>query len=401
MDEKRSLFNFWRYTHQYFSNFIDDEHKSRFDQVFFDGLNGLSSHSVYPVFRELIHCLNDAHTDVFQKNRRVSRHFGLKVKQLDSRYFVIGALEAVEAVIPIGSEITELNSKDLKKLIDEQIANVTYSRREYGVEKTLNFLLSDAFCHEPLITFKTPDGRLGTVQLTSVFEHSNFNRVGSIPSFSPKGNVLTNEMTYLRISSFMSEEEIDSILFELNQLQTISKLILDLRGNCGGNGLFAMKLLSSISKTPLVGTYWMTPTFNAFQTACLNNMDPHQRVAAHPNWHMGKSETVYPVSTVMVEKIVVLMDCETISAAEDFLLYAKQMENCVLIGETTAGSSGMPINLDLGGNYWCQICTKHDYIQQPNDFIRKGISPDYPVGHSPDSLMARIDKPLQYAMARI
>ncbi|MBJ7555087.1 S41 family peptidase [Marinomonas spartinae] len=398
MKDLESILVFWKNTHRFFCNFINDEHKSRFDRIFFDAVANFKPNNTDSIFRELLHCLNDAHTDVFKKNRNETKNYGINVKFHDSKFIVLGVSDRLKGTISIGSEVLKINNKDLLSVVDENMKRVSYSRREHGISRALKFIFSDRHCNNPVITITEPNGNRKDVKLNELYGLNEFSLNGSIPSFTSKMNRFNRDTAYIHLSSFTNETEINDISDKLRSLSVTSKLIIDLRGNSGGNGLFCMKLLSSLTSKNLHGARWRALAFNAFYTAYFNNIDPKQNISNNSDWYEGESEIVFPNQPISVKNICILIDSETISAAEDFLIYAKQMDNCVIIGETSAGSSGLPINLDLGGDYWCQISAKHDFICQPNDFIRVGIAPDYTIRHSPEALNKGIDAPLEFAL---
>jgi len=398
MSDLESMLTFWRYVHKFFSNFTSTQHRDEFDRQFFELISERSNYSTYAAFRKLLHCLNDAHTDVFPKDVIPLLSVGLKTKLIDSKCLVLNNLVQLRDSIPIGSEILLMNEEPIIEVMQNNLSQVSFSTRNHGISRVLKYLLSNRYSANPRIVINTPDGLRKEIVLESVFDLKTFPLSQSQPSFDSIKNCYSRDTSYLYIPSFANESDIELVIQELRKLASISKLIIDVRGNTGGNSVFATKLLAILTHKQLMGASWRSLSFNAFQVAYFHNLDPRQQAANASDWYVGKSETVFPDRPISVNKICVLMDCETISAAEDFLLYAKQIDNCVLIGETSAGSSGMPVNLDLGGNFWCQISAKHDFINEPHDFIRKGIKPDYEVYSTADALGNRIDEQLEFAL---
>ena len=74
--------------------------------------------------------------------------------------------------------------------------------------------------------------------------------------------------------------------------------------------------------------------------------------------------------------VAVLMNGDTVSAAEDFVDVIKMHVDAVFVGSNTAGTSGQPymVFLESGGNY--RICTRRCIAQNGEDIYNKGFSPD-------------------------
>lgn len=95
--------------------------------------------------------------------------------------------------------------------------------------------------------------------------------------------------------------------------------------------------------------------------------------------------------------IVLLVNGGTFSAAEDFTVLFKNARRGKVIGTPTGGSTGNPINIDLGYGYWGRICTRHEKLADGTEFIGVGIQPDIIVEEN-ESVIFGNDNVIQEAL---
>lgn len=141
---------------------------------------------------------------------------------------------------------------------------------------------------------------------------------------------------------------------------------------------------------------WYTPEYNA----------------ANKSWgqpdkvHTEESDTIiplyikYPQLPKYDKPIVLLVNGGTFSAAEDFTVLFKNAQRGKVIGTPTGGSTGNPINIDLGYGYWGRICTRHEKLADGTEFIGIGIQPDIIVEEN-ESVIFGNDNVIQEALSII
>ena len=97
--------------------------------------------------------------------------------------------------------------------------------------------------------------------------------------------------------------------------------------------------------------------------------------------------------------VAVLMNGNTVSAAEDFVDVMKMHTNAVFVGSNTAGTSGQPylVRLESGGYY--RICTRRCIAQNGEDLYNKGFSPDVRVEITLSDFMDGRDKAMETAVS--
>jgi hypothetical protein len=175
----------------------------------------------------------------------------------------------------------------------------------------------------------------------------------SLPTFTR----LDTENLLLSLPSFLIDAKYLDSLLAVNEKDILStkNLIIDLRGNSGGNFVYGKlldyiidtdtlysgkaKILSSIDNISY-HNYFIKYYENTKQPIPKYLTDLIQRMKDNP----GKIVDYYPLTNFPVEKVTtypkkvaILTDKANLSAAEAFLMYAKQSKKVIQIGTNTRG----------------------------------------------------------------
>jgi C-terminal processing protease CtpA/Prc len=164
---------------------------------------------------------------------------------------------------------------------------------------------------------------------------------------------------YIRFSSFMSDVDEKTLDYVLGKYKTGKGLILDLRGNGGGNAATVNVLLGRFTSEPrLVGYEQMR-----------NGKDHKAFTEPNPVY-------VTPKGTFFSPRVVVLTDRGSYSATTYFALSVKAFPNITLMGDTTGGGGGMPNGGELpnGWTYRFSITRLLDANKQ--NYAESGVPPD-------------------------
>lgn len=190
----------------------------------------------------------------------------------------------------------------------------------------------------------------------------------------------------MRIPSFDADAFEDAAIGFVDQLQEDKVLILDLRGNGGGNT--PLRLLTKLVDRPYRTWAATTPRHTGLNIA---------KGYAHEDLAIP-SETRDAATGHFGGRLIILVDRETASAAEDFLMPFKDNGRATIAGETTAGSSGQPFYKDLGYGMRLWVSAKRQTFPNGNQFEGIGITPDIAFEMKRDHVTSENDALLALAM---
>jgi hypothetical protein len=169
----------------------------------------------------------------------------------------------------------------------------------------------------------------------------------------------------------------------------IRTMILDLRGNPGGSTpmFVARHLVSAPIKPYWFRTRWSVSYFEAqMQGQTLPEKQAYLQARDLPGnfgveW-MTPSTPKAAMSFLEPEKVsytgplVILINAETGSAAEDLAALLSENRPVTIIGEPSGGSTGQPLMLQLPGGGSARICTVQVKYSDGREFVGVGIQPD-------------------------
>lgn len=145
-------------------------------------------------------------------------------------------------------------------------------------------------------------------------------------------------------------------------------LIIDIRGNGGGNSGNADYIVRHLSDDSIPRQNWDSPVYCPAYRSWGMQMPPCKSEGGYMRPIMGREHCLKPV--------VLLVDNGTFSAAEDFCNAVRSLRRGPVIGRTTGGSTGNGVRLTIFGGYIVNICSKHDYCYDGTEFVGIGIKPD-------------------------
>jgi len=116
-------------------------------------------------------------------------------------------------------------------------------------------------------------------------------------------------------------------------------------------------------------------------------------------WANRESREQSPVADAFGGRLFVLVDRFCQSACEDFVMPFKDTHRAVVIGETTAGSSGNPYREELGDGMRVAIGAMRYRFPDGRPFEGIGIEPDVVVARTVADLRSGRDAILERALA--
>lgn len=259
-----------------------------------------------------------------------------------------------------GDKILKINDLSVDDFVENYVKYVSSSKREHRYFQVFNkqFLLPEK------IDVEFSDGKKrtfakGQQQVDSKISHITF-----------------DEVLYIKLPSFKDPQNEDGALDLIQSSIKFDHIIFDLRGNGGGDtpGKLLQKLFNIhypnwVESTPLLSGLELAEASNLGLNLQANKFQGRQSLLMHNCW-------TEPDADPFSGKIVCLVDIETGSAAEDFVMPLKYLGRATIIGESTAGSSGQPYFENVHDEFIFSVGAKRQYFPDGSEFEGVGISPD-------------------------
>lgn len=195
-----------------------------------------------------------------------------------------------------------------------------------------------------------------------------------------KYKILEDNVGYILYESFNSaigEGNIGDCLYYLRACQG---LIIDVRGNSGGQLTNAELLASHFTNQKLLVGYYC-----------------HKNGPGHGDFSKPKAEYLEPSTGYRWQKpVIVLTNRSCYSATNTFVRDMKECPNVRIVGDQTGGGSGMPFNSELP-NGWAvrfSACPQLDARMQHTEF---GIEPDITCALDSADIMRQKDTMIEHA----
>lgn len=192
--------------------------------------------------------------------------------------------------------------------------------------------------------------------------------------------VLDDNIGYMRYESFQSgfgEGNLDDALMHM---MFCRGLIIDIRGNGGGDLTNAEKLAARFcNERTLVGYV------------------QHKTGKGHSDFSEMEPRYLEPSSNVRWQKpVVVLTNRQVFSAANEFAMYMHTLPGVKLVGDHTGGGAGMPFSSTLPNGWSVRFSAvpMYDAHRQSCEF---GIDPDYHVQLLDENVARGYDTLIEFA----
>lgn len=357
----------------------------------------LSTQSTLAYYRELerfIAQLKDSHTDVgYPKalRNKVYARPPFRTRLVEGKVIVtdIYSKRLGELGIAIGDEVLEIEGQGIHQYAAEHKKPFNSSSTPQDLEiRTYRYSLLSGDSEKSLnIKLKKADG-----------SHKNLSipRKGYSDTRYPDTNVfemLESGIAYFRTNSFASNKAVEHFKSILPQLKNAKGLIIDVRQNGGGSSNVGFRILQHLTDKAVSGSYSYSRIDQAVRRAWGDNSIHWEDLGSNDLYRTAKKQFDKPV--------MVLAGPQSFSAAEDFLVAFKQLERGLIIGETSAGSSGQPLVFELPGGGSARVCVKRDLYSNGDDWVGVGIAPDIVVKESIESVRAGADVVLEAAERKI
>ncbi|WP_020412543.1 S41 family peptidase [Microbulbifer sp. VTAC004] len=378
----------------------------------------LATENTYEYYRELKRLnalLQDGHTNIYYPKGMSAKYLdwpAVRLAEAGHQAIVTGVEKGVESVIPLGSVVVSVNGQDLQTYLKEQVMPYIASSTQHILWSTA---VRDALDGKPdttaEFTIETPDGKVKEVQ---VKRDARGRKIDYISITQPQSNGepfelkwLDDDIAYVALNTFEKQEVVDQFKSHHDEIVKSKGLIIDLRFNNGGNSAYAGEIISYLADRILQGSVWKTPKHIAAYKAWgsfanqFEQLEKYRPYAEGTIWEFGEDsgDIVEPkLDSNHIVPTYVLIGRNTVSAAEDFLVYADSLEHFTTVGEPTYGSTGQPMFVDLPGGGTFRVCTKRDTFPDGREFVGYGIKPDILVESTLDTVRSDKDEVLERAL---
>ena len=299
------------------------------------------------------------------------------------------------------------NFEALWKIIDEHYCFLDYKQHEYGLDwqqvynkyrVRVQGQLTDLQLFE-VLTQMLGELRDGHVNLSTSYDYGRYwswfeNYPANVSdtllrrymgtdykiASGLRYRILDDNIGYLRYESFSSpigEGNIDEALMYMMLCQG---LIIDIRGNGGGDLTYAELLAARFCKEKTLVGYTQ-----------------HKTGKGHSDFSSLEPQYIEPSSNIRWTKpVVVLTNRQVFSAANEFTMYMKAMPMVKVVGDHTGGGAGMPFSSSLPNGWVVRFSAipTYDAKRQSTEF---GIDPDYYVSLSDEDVLKGRDTIIEFA----
>lgn len=336
-----------------------------------------STKEYYRLLQKFVALLQDGHTYISPPSYLIKQEDSppLWVQRVEGKAIIVDLVETEEvkkARLSLGMEIIKVNGR----LVDEVLERDIYP---YVAASTPQSRHCQAYAH----LLRGPKGSRVSVEVSELLGNSRLieltgdsgGRVYPGPPYRHlpliESRLLSNQIGYIALSSFMKEEVVDEFDKALDNFKEIRGLILDIRQNPGGNSSIGWDIARRLIDKPLKGhqarSRMYIPYFRAQQ-------------GERGFWFALDPSVIQPRGdNPFLGPVVVLISPITGSAAEDFLVALESGKRAILVGEKTSGSTGQPLRIELPGGGRAAICTLRCTHADGRPFVGIGIAPHYEV----------------------
>ncbi len=388
----------------------DEEYKKALERV-------LKTKNLYEYYRELarfVTLLGDGHTGVIFPNEwyQDPEYFSMIpviLKKIGTEIVVIDTTEEMKKSVPLYSVLKKINNVDIDVYVRENCYPYIWHENEASCAFMLmNEIMFGLRGSTSMFTFEK-DGQTFNVQLERTdpaklkwCDNGIKAKTNSAQNIISSSNIhkvfLQDDIAVIKMITFGDDSLPEKIYECFDKLKEAKGFIIDVRGNGGGNSsngdAIAALFIKETFKSCFAETQIYEPTYKAwsifrddFKNLSLKELETNYaddaesiktyRTGRNMFYNRVEGEVVPDNAPGKLEgPVVVLMDENTFSAAEDFIDVMKMYTKAIFIGENTAGSSGQPLfeQLESGGSF--RICTRRCIAQNGEDIYNKGFAPD-------------------------
>lgn len=329
----------------------------------------------YGVLAEFLAQLNDAHTQVDTPDWMVRPPVTLA--WIEGRVLVTRIEAALDRQLPVGSTITHVDGLPAEQLLRERVYPITSASTEHYRRAVAARMALAGPPGTISVRFIRPNGSRGEMRLERAPRTPDARVIWSpaAPAWQPWRYTWLEgrrRIAYLEINTFGDSSFPEAFRVIAPELAQADGLIIDIRRNSGGNTAHAFAILDLIASARVPG-----PTARARENRSNYRAYGVEEYVRGTAWReMDEPWFHDPAPGPKFNGPVVLLTSNfTFSAAEDFTIFTSNLSNVTRMGQTTAGSTGNSIRVELPGGLVATICAERHAWPDGRDYVGVGIPP--------------------------
>ncbi|OYT10541.1 MAG: hypothetical protein B6I18_08570 [Bacteroidetes bacterium 4572_112] len=322
----------------------------------------------YSILSGIINSFHEEHTTIISP-LEVQKKYGyvpISLSYINGKYYVTAFSSEYKDKVFIGSVLTNVNSYDVNDYYDKFVfpnCNLSEHIAKRQVGKGIFFF---GLLNKKLrATFLNPDGKTVSLKLKRRSRFTEAPEEIKVPKMYQDTAFLFKkygDISYIRIKSFLTNTPSTSFAKIVDSLKNSKAIIFDVRANIGGNSQFATDIISYFSVQKSMPLWWGQQKVNRgfYKAAGVYTYLHGDSLAKANNYyaeyiaisHYEGGQYNWPNNTNGELKdipVIVLCNYLTVSSAETFILQLKQVASVTVIGEPTAGSATMALEVQLPG----------------------------------------------------
>jgi len=330
----------------------------------------------YAILSGIINSFHEGHTTVILpiEIHKMYGYVPISLSYINGKYYVTTYSSEYKDKISIGSILKSVNGYDVDDYYDKFVFpnnNLAehFAKRQAGKGRFFVGLLNEKLT----ATFINSDGKTVSLKPKRIPYYTSGPETIKVPKMY-KDTVFLHkkygDISYIRINSFLNSIASTSFAKIVDSLKSSKAIIFDVRANVGGDSQYATDIISYFSDKKTMPLWWGQQKVNrGFSKAVgVYTYLYGDSLAKANNYyadyvtlsHYEGGQYSYPNNTNGELKdipVIVLCNYLTISSAEAFILQLKQVTSVTVIGEPTAGSSTMALEVQLPGGGRFKIAT--------------------------------------------
>lgn len=330
----------------------------------------------YSVLSKIIYSFHEGHTNIILPSniKKLYGNVPIAMSYINGKYYVTAYSSEYKDKISFGSILVRVYDYNVNDYFDRFLfpnnnLGTHIAKRQMGKGRFFAGLLSE----ELSATFLNPNGETVSLKLERMPYFPKDIKIIEVPRMYQDTVFLYKkygDIAYIRINSFLNNTPSTSFAKLVDSLKNSKGIIFDIRSNIGGNSQYATDIVSYFTNKETMPIWWGQQKVNKGYSKAVgvytflhgdSTAKANNYYADYVNLsHYEGGQYSYPNHTNGELKdlpVVVLCNYATISSAEAFILQLKQVTSVTVIGEPTAGSATMPLEVRLPGGGEFKIAT--------------------------------------------